>query len=158
MDDSATFLAAEADAWAPYTALGGLSDADLERPVEAAHGWSGRDLMAHLAFWQGIAVGIARDLAASDVSETHAATDARWDAGGDDWNAEILADWRALPLAEVRARFRDTPAALRQALAAAPVERWWGNESEREMILDETIGHYADHPADLAAILAAAGG
>ena len=156
MDDAATFLAAEADGWSPFEALASLSDEDLERPVPDAHGWSGRDLMAHLVFWQEVGVGLARDLAVGDESPTERWVSAEWDARGDAWNEQILEDWRLLPLDVVRARFGTAPGDLRAALANAPEARWWGVEEHRRTLLEETIEHYAEHRAELAAILAAA--
>ena len=38
--DALSFLEDERDAWAPFEALSQLTDEQLERPVEAAHGWS----------------------------------------------------------------------------------------------------------------------
>ena len=40
--------------------------------MEAAHGWSGRDLMAHLLAWQEIALRAAKELAVNETSETFA--------------------------------------------------------------------------------------
>ena len=156
MDDPREFLRAEAEGWVPYQALATLSDDDLGRPVEGAHGWSGRDLMAHLVFWQEVAVGLARDLAAGDSSPTAEWVSAEWDKRGDAWNDQILDEWRALPLSVVRARFDSAPPDLRNALATAPEARWWGNEEHRKTLIEETVEHYADHPSELAAILAAA--
>ena len=90
--DALEFLEEERDAWAPYEALSGLTDDQLEQPVEAAHGWSGRDLMAHMLAWQGIALEIAQELAVNETSPTIARVDAEWDAKGDVFNDEIQAD------------------------------------------------------------------
>jgi len=46
--DAMEFLEEERDAWAPYEALADLTDAQLTQPVMDAHGWSGRDLIAHM--------------------------------------------------------------------------------------------------------------
>ncbi len=157
MEDGPAFLSAEAETWAPFLALAGLTDADLERSIEAAHGWTGRDLMAHLVFWQEVAVDLARDLAVGDESPSAERVSAQWAAKRDAWNEEILEEWRAKPLAEVRARFDAAPSDLRAALASAPEVRWWGNPEHRETLLEETVEHYADHIDELSAIVAAAG-
>ena len=60
--DGLSFLEDERDAWRPYEALEALSDDQLARPVAAAHGWSGRELIAHLVGWQETALAAARDL------------------------------------------------------------------------------------------------
>ena len=67
--DAMEFLEEERDAWAPYEALAGLSDEQLAQPQDAAHGWSGRDLMAHLLAWQEIALRAAKELAVNETSE-----------------------------------------------------------------------------------------
>jgi hypothetical protein len=157
MMDAQEFLAAELEGWRPFEALSELSDAELEVPVEAAHGWSGRDLIAHLVFWQEIAVGVGRDLVAGDASETRRWVDREWDARGPAWNDELLAEWQLLPIGVVRARFASASSDLRAALEAAPSSRWWDDAGHRETILEETTEHYADHRGELAAILAAAG-
>src|SRR5213596_2164617 len=91
------FLEEEREAWRPYEALGGLSDEQLDVPIDDAHEWSGRDLIAHLVAWQSNALDVARELAVSETSATNERSDREWDARGDDINAEIQADWRSLP-------------------------------------------------------------
>ena len=66
--DALEFLEEEREAWAPFEALAGLTDAQLEAPVEAAHGWSGRDLMAHMLAWQGLSLEVAKELAVNETS------------------------------------------------------------------------------------------
>src|SRR4051812_3746372 len=88
--DALEFLDEERDAWRPFEALDELTDAELERTVEAAHGWSGRDLMAHLTDAQAVALAMAKDLAVREDSPTQAASDRDWDErGGDVVNAEL---------------------------------------------------------------------
>ena len=70
--DALSFLEDERDAWAPFEALLELSDDALERPTDpggSAHGWSGRDLMAHLSSWQAICLAAATQLAVGQASE-----------------------------------------------------------------------------------------
>ena len=111
--DSLEFLEEERDAWAPYEALAGLTDEELAVPVAAAHGWSGRQLMAHLVAWQENALAVATELAVNETSATKARSDADWDARGDAINDEIDATWAALPMTEVRERFATIPGQLR---------------------------------------------
>lgn len=154
--DALEFLEEERDAWRPFEALDGLTDEQLERPVEGAHGWSGRDLMAHLSAWQDVALQVARELAVDETSPTLRRVDAEWEArGGDEVNAEILAEWGALPIAEVRRRFRTVPGELRGYLTVVPETRWVKHPAHMQSFLEETIDHYADHRVDLDAILAA---
>lgn len=151
------FLEEERDAWRPYEALADVPDERMSMPVDGAHGWTARDLIAHLIAWQEWALATARDLAVGEHSPTKDRLDAEWERRGDDMNADILAEWQALPLAEVRRRLHETPGELRGYLTVVPETRWLKNSEQQRFFYEETIEHYEDHKADLAAILAAAG-
>ena len=157
--DALSFLEDERDAWRPFEALLGLSDEQLEQPVEAAHGWSGRQLMGHVAAWQEVALDVARELAVNETSPTAAKVSADWDErGGDVVNAEIDARWADRPLAEVRDEFRKIAGELRGYLTVVPESRWIKNAENQRTLAEETLDHYDDHEADLDAILVAARG
>lgn len=156
--DALSFLEDERDAWRPFEDLLELSDVDLERPVEGAHGWSGRMLMGHLIAWQLVALDVAKELAISDTSRTKVLADTDWEErGGEVVNAEIDARWAAKPLAEVRDEFRRVGGELRGFLTVVPETRWIKDADFQRFFVDETLDHYDEHRADLAAILAAAG-
>ncbi len=156
--DAMEFLDEEHDAWAPYEPLAELTDAQAGLVVEAAHGWSARDLMAHMSAWQAVALDIARELAVGETSPTIARVDADWKArGGEVVNAEIQAQWAAMPLDELRDRFRSQPGELRGTLTVVPETRWVKHAEHMKSLHDETVDHYEAHLEDLAAILAAAG-
>jgi len=156
--DSLEFLEEEREAWAPFEALADLTDEQLSTPVADAHGWSGRQLMAHLAAWQENALAVATELAVNETSPTKARSDADWEArGGDVVNAEIDARWAARPLDELRARFRTLPGELRGYLTVVPETRWLKNTKMLNFFLTETVDHYEDHRADLRSVLAATG-
>lgn len=156
--DALEFLEDERDAWAPYEVLLDLTDEELSTPVAAAHGWSGRDLMAHMLSGQVWALDVARELAMSEVSPTIARMDADWDARGDvAVNAEIQATWAARPLDELRETYRTVPGELRGTLTVVPEARWIKHPTHMRTFDSETIDHYAEHLADLAAVLEAAG-
>jgi hypothetical protein len=156
--DAMEFLEEERDGWAPYEALADLSDEQLTVVVDGAHGWSGRDLMAHLLAWQGVSLEAAKELAVNETSPTIARVDADWDArGGDVVNAEISATWAAVPIDELRERFRTQPGELRGYLTVVPETRWVKHADHLKSFHDETIAHYEDHAPDLRAILASAG-
>ncbi len=70
-------------------------------------------------------------------------------------NADTVAAWRGLPIAEVRRRFADIPETLRSVLRGAPPESWLVDERGRQWMLWNTLEHYEGHAPDLAAILAA---
>jgi len=150
------FLEEEREAWRPFEALDGLTDEQLDTPIDAAHDWSGRDLIAHMVAWQANALDVARELAIGETSATKERSDRDWDERGDDINAEIQAAWRALPMAEVRRRLREVPGELRGYLTVVPETRWLKHADHLRFFVDETIDHYADHTADLEAIREAA--
>ncbi len=154
--DGLSFLDDEREAWRPFEELAELPDAALERPVPGAHGWSGRDLMVHLAAWLEIALVGAKELAIGEESPTLERANADWDAKGDAMNDELAAAWADLPLDEVRRRFRTLPGELRGYFTVIPESRWLKNARTFGWISEQTLDHYADHEADLAAVLAAA--
>jgi hypothetical protein len=155
--DALSFLEDERDAWRPFELLSQLTDEELDRPVEGAHGWSGRDLMGHLVIWQVLALDVAKELAVGERSPTKERADAEWEARGDAINDEALAAWRAKSLDEVRQDFASVAGELRGFLTVVPETRWVKNADAQRFFFEETTEHYDDHKADLAAILDAAG-
>ena len=154
--DALSFLEDERDGFRPYEALLELTDEQLERRVEAAGGWSGRDLMGHIVLWQEAALATARDLAMGETSPTMERIEAAWAAGGDTMNADGRARFRAMPMDEVRAAFRTTAGELRGYLTVVPESRWVKHPTHMSWFLGETIDHYAEHLVALDAILEAA--
>ena len=155
--DALSFLEDERDAWRPFEALSQLTDEQLERPVADARGWSGRDLMGHLVHWQILALDVAKELALRETSPTKEAADADFEARGDVVvNAEVDALWRSKSIDEVRQEFAGVAGELRGFLTVVPETRWVKNSDMQTFFYEETIEHYADHEADLAAILASA--
>jgi len=154
--DGLSFLDDEREAWRPFEALADLPDDAAERPIAAAHGWSARDLMTHLAMWLEVTLQGAKELAVGEESPTLRAADADWDAKGDAMNDELAAPWNDLPLGEVRERFRSLPGELRGYLTVVPETRWLKHAAHFASLAGATIDHYAEHEADLGAILRAA--
>lgn len=147
------FLEEERDAWRPYEALDRLTDEQLDVPIDAARDWSGRDLIGHMVAWQAYALQVARELAVGETSATKARLDHEWAERGDAMNLDIQVEWRALPMDEVRRRFREIPGELRGYLTVVPETRWVKHTDHLRYFVDETIDHYAEHAADLEAIL-----
>jgi hypothetical protein len=155
--DALSLLDDERDAWRPFERLNALSDEQLERQVGAVNGWSGRDLMAHLVAWQLVALDVAKELAVGERSSTKVRADEEWERrGGDVVNDEILREWAARPLADVRAEFERVSGELRGYLTVVPEARWIKDADHQRFFVDETLDHYEEHRADLEAILAAA--
>ncbi len=150
------FLEIEREGWRPFEVLDDLPDERLGEVPDGAHGWSGRDLMAHMLAWQGVALDVARELAVGETSATIARVDADWETrGGEAVNADIQATWAALPMDELRRRFRSQPGELRGTLTVVPESRWIKHADHMRTIAEETLDHYADHAPDLEVILAA---
>jgi hypothetical protein len=150
------FLEEEREAWRPFEALASVPDDRLDVPVGAAHGWSARDLIGHMVAWQEWSLAIAKDLAVGEESPAIARMNVLWDERGDAMNADIGAEWRALPIEEVRRRLASVPGELRGYLTVVPESRWVKHAAHLQTFIDETIDHYADHVADLEAVLATA--
>ena len=158
--DGMSYLEEERDAFRPFEALLELSDADLERPIEGAHGWTGRDLMAHIGIWMEWWLRVARELAVNPQSpawDELLRINKEWDQVGDELNARYQAEWAALPMTEVRERFGSIPGELRGYLTVVPEARWLKDSQRFESLLGNTTEHYAEHEAELRAVLAAAG-
>lgn len=155
--DIREFLDEERAAWQPFEALAGLTDGDLDRPVAAAHDWSGRDLIAHLVGWLGDGIEVAGELATQPSSPARERSRRAFAERGDEINAEMQAAWRKLPLTEVRRRFHDVPDELRGAVLAVPETRWDLDRENLRFLHVYSVEHYEDHLDDLAAILQAAG-
>jgi hypothetical protein len=156
--DALGFLDEERDAWRPFEALADLTDEQLTVRVEAAHGWTGRQLMGHLLSGHEVALAVATELAVSETSPAKKRADADWDArGGEVVNAEIDATWAALSMDELRDRFATLPGQLRGHLTVVPENRWLKHSDHERFFRSETTAHYEDHLADLAMILAGAG-
>jgi len=151
--DAMEFLEEEREAWTPFEALAGLTDDQLTRPIEGAHGWSGRDLMGHLLAWQEFALDTAKELAIGETSPTRDQMDIDWKAGGDAINADFVAKWGALDMTVLREKFRTLPGELRGYLTVVPETRWLKNARFQRAFHDEMTGHYEEHVADLTAIL-----
>jgi Mycothiol maleylpyruvate isomerase N-terminal domain len=153
--DALSFLEDEREAFRPFERLLQLSPDQLEVAVVGPDRWSGRDLMAHLAHGLEHALAVARELAVGERSPAYERGEAEWAAGGEAFNARVIAEWRALPLDEVIQRFRVVPGELRGHLTVVPEARWLKSAEFQRFFAGETIDHYADHEADLAAILEA---
>lgn len=159
--DALSFLEDERDSFRAYEALDALTDEQLAVPVAAARGWSGRDLMGHILTWQEEALATARELAVDERSATLDRVTAEWNAApeeADRLNAERLSRYAEMPLAELRARFREVAGELRGYLTVVPEIRWIKHAGHQEYFLGETTEHYEEHLPDLRAILEAVGG
>jgi hypothetical protein len=116
--------------------------------------------MAHIGVWMDWWLRVARELAVNPESPAWNELDRinkEWDTAGDQLNAEYQATWAALPMDEVRRRFGAIPGELRGYLTVVPETRWLKDSTRFKSLLANTTEHYAEHEAELRAILAAAG-
>ena len=155
--DALSFLEDERDAWRPFEALLDVPAPRFEQPVAGAHGWSARELLGHLVAYQAHALDVARELAVGERSPAYEAMEAAWKDRGHAVNDELSAAWGTLPADEVRRRGREVPGELRGYLTVVPEARWVKHPVFGRFFEDELLDHYADHEADLRAILAAGG-
>jgi hypothetical protein len=158
--DALSFLEDERDGLRPYERLLDLTDEQLDKPVEGAGGWSGRDLLGHITLWQEAALATAKELAVGTTSPTMDRLEAQWAGSpeaGDAMNADGLARFRAMSADEVRAAFRSTAGELRGYLTVVPEARWIKDAGHQEYFFGETTEHYEEHLKELQAILEAAG-
>jgi len=153
--DALSFLEDERDAWRPFEALLDVPAGRFDEPAAAAHGWSARELLSHLAAYQAHCLDVARELAIGERSPSLEAMNAAWEARGDAVNEELAAAWRALPAEEVLRRAREIPGELRGYLTVVPETRWVKHPVHGPHFEEELLDHYADHVADLAAVLEA---
>jgi hypothetical protein len=156
--DALSFLEDERDTFRAYEALLALTDAQLSIPVDAAHGWSGRDLIGHILLWQEAALATAKELAVGERSPTMERLEAEWEASpeaGDRMNDEAIERYRAMPMDELRARFGDVAGELRGYLTVVPESRWIKHAANQEWLFGETTEHYDEHLVELRAILEA---
>ena len=156
--DALSFLEDERETFRPYERLLDLTDEQLDNPVPGANGWSGRDLMGHIVLWQEAALATAKELAVGETSRTKIELDAAWDipGRGDAMNEEGMARFRALPIAEVRVRFKEVSGDLRGYLTVVPESRWIKHSDHQNWFFSETTEHYEEHLPELRAILEAA--
>ena len=155
--DALSFLEDEREAWRPFEALLDVPADRFDEPVPAAHGWSARELLSHLAAYQDHCLDVARELAVGERSASLEAMNAAWETRGDAVNDDLAAAWRALPADEVLRRAREIPGELRGYLTVVPETRWVKHPLHGPHFEEELLDHYADHVDDLRAVLAAVG-
>jgi len=121
--------------------ISSLSDGELMRPGSVGK-WSGKDVMTHIADWEGVYTGILKDRDASQPVNwpTEDDTDEALDA----WNeSQVIAkaDWS---LDEVREYFEQTHADLMELLERLPI-------IDPDEAVEFTKYHYSMHYDDFMA-------
>ncbi len=128
--------------------------ADHWTTPELAGHWSLKDLLAHLGWWEGWIVDLYAALLRGEVPYARHLDQ----KAVDDLNAQVLARYRDLPLAEVRRQEEDAYQNLLSAVEKAPEAdlfdrgrfAWLQGETLAEWIVNNSYGHYDEHLVDVA--------
>ncbi len=121
-------------------------------PELPAH-WSIKDLLAHLGWWEGWIADLYATLLRGEIPYAHHLDQ----KAVDDLNAQALAKYHDLPLAEVRRQEEGAYQNLLSMVENAPEEdlfdphrfAWLQGELLAEWIINNTYGHYDEHLVDL---------
>ncbi len=129
------------------SALAGLRDEQFLAPILNG-GWSVKDLLAHLAFWENRVGAIYLGLVIGDMTNLEGA-----DLSVDALNALVYERNRLTPLAQVRENESWAYQALKRLAAAASEEHlfdprrfaWTHGRPFVDWIAGNTYEHYAEH-------------
>lgn len=105
-------------------AISGLTEEQLTHEIVTGE-WTVKDMLAHLAAWQGEARRAAERLAGGEAHPYLVEEDI------DEWNARRVAERRRLPLVDVMQEFNDAHDALLASLERCPEDGgaagpdWW---------------------------------
>jgi len=102
--------------------LAGRPEEELIQPGPDG-GWSAKDLLGHLAFWEELAL-LAIDETREGRPLTVGPIFADGESSVDAANARNHEQFAAMPLADARGRFRSTHARLIAAIESMPPEEW----------------------------------
>jgi uncharacterized damage-inducible protein DinB len=105
-------------------AISGLTEEQLTQEIVTGE-WTVKDVLAHLAAWQGEAQRAAERLAHGEAHPYLVEEDI------DEWNARRVEERRRLPLVDVMQEFNDAQDALLESLERCPEDGgaagpdWW---------------------------------
>lgn len=137
-------------------ALARFDKRDLTEPL-LPNGWTVKDVIAHIGFWEQRIANLYEILSAGDVPQDAVGAETL-----DELNLRVFEENRLLPLGIVRLNEQTAYQALYRVAETAPDTdlfdpqrfAWTEEEPFVNWIVINTYGHYADHIPDL---LAAAG-
>ena len=120
---------------------------------ELSGGWSLKDLLAHLGWWEGWIAGIYATLLRGEAPYAHHLDPKTVDV----LNAQALAKYHDQPLAEVRRHEERAYRNLLSVVQNAPEEdlfdprrfAWLQGQPLAEWIINNSYGHYDEHLADV---------
>jgi uncharacterized protein (TIGR03083 family) len=138
-----------------------LAEVDEARMTEpgVVSGWSVKDILAHIAVWEGRMVGWLAEISRGEVPEA-LAPGQTWD-DLDQLNEQTYLENRDRPLAEVLAEFAASFRRASDAVEAAPEEMlldpdrypWREGQPVWHMVAANTFWHYSEHGASIRAWL-----
>jgi hypothetical protein len=148
MDKPALLAAIHAAHARLEAAVAALDDEGLKRPAPGMPGWTRKDVLAHVAWWNDHSVRVAEGLRAGGEPYTR---DVPWNP--DDWNARVLAENRDRAPADVRRSEAEAFARLVAAVEAASEEElfeegrypWLAGGSLADTVIGDSTDHYPDH-------------
>ncbi len=134
-------------AWRDFHAsYAGLPDEELLVPG-VTEGWSVRDILAHVAVWDGEALRFLPGI----VEEGRGAGYDTYEGGIDAFNRHATEEHRDRSLAEIREGLAERHDQLLAYLRALTPEQVAGNVPFRERLAADTWEHYPDHAATIRA-------
>lgn len=152
-----TIIERARDARAQFEAIIDAFSTDEMLVAHAPVGWSVKDVLNHIAFWQFFAAKQFQLAAAGAVPE-----DIETITGVqlDETNAQVRAAGEEKSLDQVRAEFAQSHVDLLAAFDTIPADEtdlWWQRwpklYTPKRLIFYTTYDHYAEHQADLRAWL-----
>ena len=130
------------------TAVATLDDALLLGPAPDMDGWTRKDVLAHVEWWNDHSTNVIAG-ARSGV-DPYPGDDEPWDP--DAWNARILAENRDRSAADVRRGEAESFARLLAAVEAASEDELftqdphpWLDGTVAETVIGDSTDHYPDH-------------
>lgn len=140
--DRQQLLARIDTAWTAFIAsYAGLPDARLMEPGVVGE-WSVRDLLAHVSIWEEEALKYLPLIVSGGTPPRYASF-----GGIDAFNALMIEQKRALPLAEVQRQLDDTHRRLVEFLQDVPEEHFARETRFRHRLRLDTYSHYPLHAA-----------
>jgi hypothetical protein len=143
--------------------LAEVDDAHMTQPGVVG-AWSVKDILAHIAVWEGRMVGWLAEILRGEVPEA-LAPGQTWD-GLDQLNEQTYLENRDRPLEEVQAEFGASFRRAWDAVEAAPEAvlldpdryPWREGEPVWHIVAANTFWHYPEHGASIRAWLRGLGG
>jgi hypothetical protein len=151
MHDRTTLLREIHEAWQAYAAaLAALTDEDLAAVADGS--WTRKDLVAHIAWWEGSSADALEAVAAGRDPASRTET-------ADETNARIEAEHKDVPASEARRLGAQAHERLLARIGAATDDdlfaagrfRWMNGDPLVEMVRDDTSRHYPEHTRRLRA-------